>query len=253
MSTPEQQTNTSNFQTLESEVALTKQEIEDYKKLPKGEQDKQKQERLAKLFEIQTKLDQTIQGAVQTGELDEARKLKEQLEQEIRDLEEKVEIKVWGKSERKETGLAFEEIELNMLQEALEKKVTHILHYFSYNVDEMVTKKGLSFDKCVEDYESNSKENIPLFNLDLSCYNRDQVYKNLVYSLLGNHGEESDYSLNSISIRRAMDQDSRLSSFVNAVVKGTEKADAEKVTSGKFKTTDYQAQQGLVLRRNLLY
>jgi len=89
-SAPERQPNIeSNPQTLESEVALTKQEIEKFGKLPKKEREKQKDEQLAKLKELQEKLDQAIQEAIKTGDLEEAKRLKEQLENEMRDIEEK--------------------------------------------------------------------------------------------------------------------------------------------------------------------
>ena len=102
MSTPERQPNTSDLQTLEMEINLTKQEMEAFRKLPKKEQNKQKKEKLAKLLEIQVKLDQAIQGAIQTGELDEAKKLKEQLENEMRDLEEKFDPNVLRMQELKD-------------------------------------------------------------------------------------------------------------------------------------------------------
>ena len=56
MKTPEQQPNISNPQTLESEVALTRQEMEEFKKLPKEERDKQRDEQLTKLKDLQEKL-----------------------------------------------------------------------------------------------------------------------------------------------------------------------------------------------------
>jgi hypothetical protein len=90
MSTLEQQPNISNLQTLEAEVSLTKQELEDFRKLPKKEQEKQKQEKLVKLNDLQNKLDQAIQEAIKTGKLDEAKKLKEQLEKEVHDLEQQI-------------------------------------------------------------------------------------------------------------------------------------------------------------------
>ncbi len=84
--------NTQNLETLTDEASLTKQELEEFKKLPKEEQEKQKQEKLAKLLELNNKLDQEIQKAIQTGELDQAKKIKEQLEKEIKDLQEQIEM-----------------------------------------------------------------------------------------------------------------------------------------------------------------
>jgi hypothetical protein len=86
MSTPEQQSN-SGLQTLETEIALTRQEIEEFQRLPKEERRKQRDEKLAKLKNLQEKLDQTIQEAVRTGRLDEARDLKDQIEKELSELE----------------------------------------------------------------------------------------------------------------------------------------------------------------------
>ncbi len=93
MHTLEQQSNKqSNLQTLEADFSLTKQELEEFKKLPKKEQEKQKQEKLTKLSELHTKLDQAIQEAIKTGELEEAKKLKKELESEIKDLEQEINI-----------------------------------------------------------------------------------------------------------------------------------------------------------------
>ncbi len=82
----------SNLQTLEADFSLTKQELEDFKKLSKEEQEKQKQDKLVKLSDLHTKLDQAIQEAITTGELEEAKKLKWQLEKEIKDLEEQIKV-----------------------------------------------------------------------------------------------------------------------------------------------------------------
>ena len=49
------------LQTLETEVALTQAEMEEFRKLPTEEQEKQKTEKFAKLQALQTKLDQAIQ------------------------------------------------------------------------------------------------------------------------------------------------------------------------------------------------
>jgi len=88
MKTPERQPNIeSNPQTFQDEVALTKQEIKEFQKLPKKEREKQRDEQLAKLKELQEKLDQAIQEAIKTGDLEEAKRLKEQLENELFDLE----------------------------------------------------------------------------------------------------------------------------------------------------------------------
>lgn len=93
MSKQEQQLNTeSNLQTLQDEVFLTKQELEDFKKLPKEEQEKQKQNKLAKLSELHSKLDESIQEAIKTGDTEEAKKLENQLKREVKDLEQQIEI-----------------------------------------------------------------------------------------------------------------------------------------------------------------
>jgi hypothetical protein len=87
MSNPEQQPNTSNLQTLENEIALTRQELDEFRKLPKEEQDKYRDEKLAKLKELQDKLNQAIQEAIRTGLLDKANKLKTQMEEEMVNME----------------------------------------------------------------------------------------------------------------------------------------------------------------------
>jgi hypothetical protein len=91
MKTPEQQPTTSSLQSLQNEMVLTKQEMEEFRKLPKEEQEKQKETKLAELQALQTKLDLAMQEAIKTGDLTEVKKLKDQLEQEIVDLTEKVE------------------------------------------------------------------------------------------------------------------------------------------------------------------
>ncbi len=87
----EQPNKQSNLQTLEADFSLTKKELEDFKKLPKAEQEKQKKEELSKLRELNDKLDHAIQEAVQTGQLEEAKKLKEQLEKKMQNLEQQIE------------------------------------------------------------------------------------------------------------------------------------------------------------------
>jgi len=91
MPTPEQQPNTSHLQSLESELSLTKAELDEFKKLPKEEQERQKDEKLLELQRLNDKLDVAMQEAIKTGHLEETIKLKEQLEKEVKDLGEKVE------------------------------------------------------------------------------------------------------------------------------------------------------------------
>jgi len=103
MKTPERQPNIeSNPQTLETEIALTKQELEKFGKLPKKEREKQKDEQLVKLKELQEKLDKTIQEAIRTGNLEEAKRLKDNLKTEIEELESKFYIEGISPIEAKE-------------------------------------------------------------------------------------------------------------------------------------------------------
>ena len=76
-----------NLQTLVNEVALTKQEINEFQKLPKEERRKHRDEKLKKLEDLKVKLDQMIQEAIRTGDLGEAKKLNEQIEKELSELE----------------------------------------------------------------------------------------------------------------------------------------------------------------------
>ena len=92
MVNPELQPNTSNLQTLESEVALTRQEIEEFLELSEDEQEKHKDKKLNKLKDLQAKLDKSIQEAIRTGQLEDAQKLKSLLERGVSDLEEKFSI-----------------------------------------------------------------------------------------------------------------------------------------------------------------
>lgn len=99
----EQQPNIeSNPQTLESELSLTKQEIEEFKKLPEEERDKQRNEQLAKLKDLQIKLDQAIQEAIKTGNLTEAKRLENILKTDIEELESKFYIEGISLKEAKE-------------------------------------------------------------------------------------------------------------------------------------------------------
>jgi len=90
MSTSESHLNTSNLHALESEVALTKEEMEEFRKLPKSEQERQMNEKIVVLSNLRIKLDRLIQEAIQTGCLDEARNLNDLLEKEVHDLEEQM-------------------------------------------------------------------------------------------------------------------------------------------------------------------
>ena len=93
MKIPEQQLETkSNLESLSTEFSLTKEELENFKKLGKDEQEKQKQDKQAKIQELSDKLDLAIQNAIKTGDLTEARKLKDQFKKEIGDLREQIEI-----------------------------------------------------------------------------------------------------------------------------------------------------------------
>jgi len=87
MINPEQQSN-SDLQTLGTEVALVSEEIEVFRRLPKEEQEKQKDKKLIKLRELNDNLDQAIQEAVQTGELNEAKRLKDLLKEKIQEFED---------------------------------------------------------------------------------------------------------------------------------------------------------------------
>ncbi len=90
----EQPNKESNLQTLEADFSLTKKELENFKKLPKEEQKKQEQSTVKKLSDLNDKLDILIQEAVaSSSEEDEkkAKKLANQLEQEVKDLEQQIE------------------------------------------------------------------------------------------------------------------------------------------------------------------
>jgi len=77
-----------NLKALEQEVSLTKEEITKFQNLSPEEQEKQKQGRLAKLLELQNKLEQAVADGAKAGNFEEARRLKEQIEKEIADLEQ---------------------------------------------------------------------------------------------------------------------------------------------------------------------
>ena len=77
------------FQTLQTELDLTKQELAEFRKLPKEIRDKQNDEKLTSLHALHEKFQKAMQEAIKTGDIVEARKLKEQLELEINELVER--------------------------------------------------------------------------------------------------------------------------------------------------------------------
>jgi hypothetical protein len=135
MSTIESQPNTSNLQTLETEVSLTKQELEDFKKLPKEQQEKQKQDKLAKLSDLQNKLDKSIQEAIKTGKLKEAKKLEKQLKKEVQDLEQQVEVTKFLKGAER-SGTYEEQAKEDYIE--LEKLQSKITAKQSFNEDDLI-------------------------------------------------------------------------------------------------------------------
>jgi ABC-type transport system involved in cytochrome bd biosynthesis fused ATPase/permease subunit len=88
MKTLEQQPDVSNLQTLESEFSLTKRELDQFRKLPKAKQEEQKKELVSRLHQRQEALEQAIQEAIQTGKSDEVKRMVDQQQREIRDLED---------------------------------------------------------------------------------------------------------------------------------------------------------------------
>jgi hypothetical protein len=76
-----------NLSSLPAEANLTKDELNKFQRLSPQKQQEQKQERLAKLLKLQNKLEQAVNEATKTGNLEEAKKLKEETEKEIRNLE----------------------------------------------------------------------------------------------------------------------------------------------------------------------
>ena len=73
--TIEQLNDKSNLESLEADFSLTKKELDDFKKLPKEEQEKLKKTKLTELQAMSEKLDMAFQEAVKTGKLEEAQKL----------------------------------------------------------------------------------------------------------------------------------------------------------------------------------
>jgi hypothetical protein len=73
----------------ENELSLTKQELADFRKLPKEVRDKQNDDKFISLQALHEKLHQAVQEAIRTGDTTKTRSLKVQLESEINDLMEK--------------------------------------------------------------------------------------------------------------------------------------------------------------------
>jgi len=163
MSTPEQQPNTMNLQSLETELSLSKAEMEEFRKLPKEEQERQKNEKLSKLKDLQAKLDEAIQEAIQTGQIEEAKRLQEILGKGTADLEEQIYItEGLFDPERDITAEDFVSI-IDMIKKARGNRWDV---FCSYSADvkllfpEKASELGLDKDTWlgIEDYVQKSKD-----------------------------------------------------------------------------------------------
>ena len=106
-----------NLSTLPAEASLTKAEINKFQRLSPEEQEKQKQKRLAKVKDLEKKLEKAVADGAIAGNFDEAKRLKEKIEKEIADLEEVVtyvgEISVKYKYKYEEGEETVETIEID--------------------------------------------------------------------------------------------------------------------------------------------
>ena len=144
---PEQNPNLHNESKLEvPEIGsnLTEQEIQDFKFLPRSQQEKQKREKLAKILELQTNAELAMKKAIETGHLDEVKVLKEKLAAEIKHLEDQIQV-----TDR--LGNSFEvtadNIEINSSEDVisiLESQGIKITDDAKHTIDEIIwfTPKG---------------------------------------------------------------------------------------------------------------
>ena len=225
MNTPESQPNKqSNLETLEAGVSLTHQELEDFKKLPKEEQKKQEQSTVKKLSDLNDKLDILIQEAIaSSSEEDEkkARKLANQLEQEVKDLEQQIEIT--ERLELPEGAKTMEVIpnkEITSAETAI-KKLEKEGHKISDYAKDMLTKVNwkeklkdsyeivsISVGDLFKDKESHTykdiKEKAKEFNLDL-------VPASLAPEIRSSYPKSGDYSV--LAMEAIRDRGGSLSLF----------------------------------------
>ena len=204
----EQPNTQSSLQTLEADFSLTKKELNDFKKLPKEEQKKQEQSTVKKLSDLNDKLDILIQEAVaSSSEEDEkkARKLANQLEQEVQDLEQQIEAT--ERLELPEGAKTMEVIpnkEITSAETAI-KKLEKEGHKISDYAKDMLTKVNwkeklkdsyeivsISVGDLFKDKESHTykdiKEKAKEFNLDL-------VPASLAPEIRSSYPKSGDYSV----------------------------------------------------------
>jgi len=127
--------NISNPTTLEAEVSLTKQQIEDFKNLSKGKQEEKAKENFNKFKELSEKLRETIQGAIKNGkegDLEKIENIKKELESLKKDYEERKNI-IENIPRKDEAILIFKKLE----------------SFVSFNIFKRLLKKRVSKDQIV--------------------------------------------------------------------------------------------------------
>ena len=160
VNSPQNLTPESNLQTPETSANLTAQEISDFKKLPKAEQEKEKQAKLAKLLDLQNKADQAMSEAIKSGDLGKVKEIKAHLDKEMQDLEQQV-----NATEILKSNISFEVIpdpEITSAETAI-AKLEQEGHKIGDYAKEMLTKVDWQ-EKLKSSYEVVSFSVSDLFN-----------------------------------------------------------------------------------------
>ena len=124
-----------------------------------------------------------------------------------------------GPQEPEEASREFSPVELEKIQENLDKKVAGMLRGFSLDVEDL-ERKGKTVDESVEKYRADADGKIDLWDLDQRVLDERQLYKNLIYHLSKWGGVEAKGggdALDSIAVRRAMEEDERLKAVITAI------------------------------------
>jgi len=140
----EQQPNISNLESDKSAALLTQDELGAFRKLPQKEQERQREERLKKLEELQNKFRKAVEEANKTGKVEEALKLKTIFDEEAADLQELVKSRF--------------EIDKKLIQEIYDKCFDIRGKYLNPALSKEEIKFLYEIDHQINDYAKYSTE-----------------------------------------------------------------------------------------------
>lgn len=147
--------------------------------------------------------------------------------------------------------------EIRALEGALSQKILIIEDRFRKMIERWEERlSDRSFEEAIkrtaagaEDIrEGMVKGNDEITDLSLDDYNKEQVYDNLIWELLGKQQRMGDEILDNIAIRKLMDQNEQFRQWINAIIAGAKKCDVIK----KEKNLPERNMQGDVLEKNIL-